>query len=207
MSDASNPLRRFESGFQFSFPIMPWEADADVEHLYRRDRIRIPQLRVRVWEERQLVRELNEKFKAADATQLLRPAWLSLGYVDYFFLSEDAMRQQRSPAQLSKWLDQAEGYLAAAITQRQFYQAKLEASALRVRPTPFRPDGTRQFKGVRRRRFGEILQIAAHRWIDLELGPLTRVLQLVCRTFHNATQTTVATYPLRTRRNKDHPDH
>jgi hypothetical protein len=156
MSDASNPLRRFENGFQFSFPIMPWEADADVEHLYRRERIRIPELRVRVWEERQLVRELNEKFSASDATQLLlRPAWLSLGYVDSFFLSEDALRQQRSPAQLSKWLDQAEEYLAAAITQRKFYEGKLERYPLTVRNSVGRS------KCARGGRLGGLLQAAA----------------------------------------------
>jgi hypothetical protein len=166
MSDASNPLRRFESGFEFSFPIMPWEANADVEHLYRQERIRIPWLRVRVWQERQLVRELNAKFEASDdATRLLRPAWLSLGYVNHFFLSEDALREQRSPAQLSKWLDQAEGYLAAAIGQREFFEGKLEACDRTVRSIPFRTDGTRRSKRVRRRRFGEILHIAAHRWV------------------------------------------
>jgi len=63
---------------------MPWKGNADVEHLHRRERIRIPQLRVRVWEERQQACELSEKFKASYATQLLRPAWLSLGYVDHF---------------------------------------------------------------------------------------------------------------------------
>jgi hypothetical protein len=153
MSDTRSPLRRLESTFQFSFPIMPWEADADVEHLYRRERIRIPKLRVRVWEERQLVRELNDKFEASGATHLLRPAWLSLGYVDNFFLSEDALRQQRSPAQLSKWLDQAEEYLAAAITQREFYEGKLEACV--------RPMGRGQSKCARGGRLGDLLQATA----------------------------------------------
>jgi hypothetical protein len=139
---------------------MPWEADADVEHLYRRERIRIPKLRVRVWEERQLVRELNDKFEASGATHLLRPAWLSLGYVDNFFLSEDALRQQRSPAQLSKWLDQAEEYLAAAITQREFFEGKLEAC---VRPIPCRGDtmGRAQSKYARGGRLGGLLQATA----------------------------------------------
>jgi hypothetical protein len=161
MSDASNPLRRFESGFQFSFPIMPWEADAEVEHLYRRERIRIPELRVRVWEERQLVRELNEKFNASDATQLLlRPAWLSLGYVDSFFLSEDALRQERSPAQLSKWLDQAEEYLAAAITQREFCEGRLKRHSLTVMGR------SKRFRGGR---LGGLLQAAA--WLAVLWRP------------------------------------
>jgi hypothetical protein len=155
MADASNPLRRFESGFQFSFPIMPWEADAEVEHLYRRERIRIPELRVRVWEERQLLRELNERFNSSDATQLLRPAWLSLGYVDNFFLSEDALRQERSPAQLSKWLDQAEEYLAAAISQRKFYEGRLEWYPLRVRGS------TGRSKCARGGRLEDLLRAAA----------------------------------------------
>jgi hypothetical protein len=160
MSDASNPLRRFESGFPFRLPMMPWEAEADTEHLYRRERIRIPQMRVRVWEERQLVRELNEKFKASGATELLRPAWLSLGYVDNFFLSEEVLQESRSPAQLSDWLDLADEYLAAAVTQRKFYEEKLERYALTVRPITSRTDATGS-KSFRRRRFGGLLQTAA----------------------------------------------
>jgi hypothetical protein len=160
MSDASNPLRRFESGFPFRFPIMPWEAEADTEHLYRRERIRIPQMRVRVWEERRLVRELNEKFKASGATQLLRPAWLSLGYVDNFFLSEEVLQERRSPAQLSEWLDLADEYLVAAVTQRKFYEEKLERYALIVRPIAFRTDATGS-KSSRGHRFGGLRHAAA----------------------------------------------
>lgn len=137
---------------------MPWEADT--EHLYGRERIRILQMRVRVWEERQLVRELNEKFKASAATQLLGPAWLSLGYVDNFFLSEGLLQEQRSPAQLSEWLDLAEEYLAAAVTQRKFYEEKLERNALTVRPIAFGTDATGS-KYSRGRRFGRLLQAVA----------------------------------------------
>ena len=166
MSDSLDRLRRSESvnGFPFRFPIMPWEVDADTEHLYRRECIRIPQMRVRVWEERQLVRELTEKFKASGATQLLRPAWLSLGYVDNFFLSDEVLREQRSPAQLSEWLDQAEKYLAAAIAQRKFCEEKLERYVLTVRPIPLRMDVAGQSERVNHRRFGELLQAAARRW-------------------------------------------
>jgi hypothetical protein len=172
MSDASNPLRRFESGFQFRFPTMPWEAEA-TEHLYGRERIRIPQMRARVWEERQLVHELNEKFKASGATQLLKPAWLSLGYVDNFFLSEEVLQEQRSPAELSKWLDLADEYLAAAVMQRKFYEEKLERHALTVRPIAFRTDATRS-KSSRGRRFGSLLQAAARFARKAQVGFTTR---------------------------------
>jgi hypothetical protein len=127
VSDSWNPLRRFESGFSVRFPIMPWEVDEGTKHLCSREGLRISRMRVRVWEERRLVRELNERFKTSGATQLLSPAWLSLGYVDTLFLSEDALRGQRSPAQLSHWLDQAEEYLAAAVTQRKFCEGRLES--------------------------------------------------------------------------------
>jgi hypothetical protein len=159
MSDASNPLRRFESGFQFRFPTMPWEAEADTQHLYGREHIRIPQMRARVWEERQLLHELNEKFRASGATQLLKPAWLSLGYVENFFLSEKVLQEQRSPAQLSEWLDLADEYLAAAVMQRRFYEEKLERYALTVRPIAFRADAAAS-KTSRGRRFGGLLQAA-----------------------------------------------
>lgn len=158
MLDASNPLRRFESGFAFK----PWvEADADTEHLYGRECSRILQMRIRVRDERQLVRKLTEKLKASGATQLLRSAWLSLGYVANFFLSEEVLREPRSPAQLSEWLDQAEEYLAAAVTQRKFCAGKLAGYALTVRPTPFQMDATGKSKRARCRRFGGALQATA----------------------------------------------
>jgi hypothetical protein len=157
MSDASNALRRFS----FRFPFIPWEVNADTEHKYSRESNRISQMRVRVWEERRLVRELNEKFQTSGAAPLLRPAWLSLGYVDNFFLSEDAVRRQRSPAELSDWLDKAEGYLAAAVTQRKFCEGRLEKYVLTARPIHFRTDLTRQSKSARFRRFGGLPQIIA----------------------------------------------
>jgi hypothetical protein len=134
---------------------MPSKANTDTEHLYNLESIRISQMRVRLREERRLVHELNEKFKISSAAQIFRPASLSLGYVDSFFLSQDALRAQRSPAQLSKWLDQAEGYLAAAVTQRKFCEGRLERYGLTIG----------QSERTRHRRFASLLQVAA--WLAL----------------------------------------
>jgi hypothetical protein len=93
---------------------------------------RTPTIRLKVMQERERVTELNGKL-GEDLKQVLKPALSQLDFAEKYFLDDKILKEQRTPAQLARWLGGAEMALKIAAQIREYVEGVAESHGANAR--------------------------------------------------------------------------
>ncbi len=107
--------------------MLSFEANQDaVNFMSNEANERVRAIQSRVSEERAQLSKLESVISDPRLKTLAKPASHLLDDVEGFFLDTKILREERPPAALAGWLDEAEKVLRLATQQREFFNAIIE---------------------------------------------------------------------------------